>query len=61
MQMKRLSFFFTAIITLLSLYLLMRVGVGYWVFAVFFTSLISKTAEDSNPDKNVAFKRKKEI
>ena len=61
MQLKRLSFFFTSIITFLSLYLLMRVGVGYWVFAVFFTSLISKTVEDANPDKNVAFKRKREI
>ena len=49
--MKRLSFSLIIAITLLSLYLLLRLGVGYWLFAVFFTSMISKSAEAENSRK----------
>ena len=39
-----ISLFITVTTVFSSLYLLLRVGVGYWVFAVFFTALITKTA-----------------
>lgn len=35
-----LSFALTALLTFLSLYLIMRVGEGYWIFAIYFSSLL---------------------
>ena len=43
--MRYLSLLFSIVVVFFSLYLLLRLGVGYWLFAVFFTSLISKIAE----------------
>lgn len=36
------SFFFSAALTLLSLYLLLKYGEGYWIFGVFFISTVGK-------------------
>ena len=35
-----LSFLFTVILTFLSLYLLLKLGEGYWIFAIFFSSVL---------------------
>ena len=53
-MMKYLSFSFTIVVTFFSLYLLLRLGVGYWLFAVFFTSLISKTAEGVKSEEKIS-------
>ena len=37
-----LSFAFSLLFTLLSLYLILRYGSGYWIFAVFFAALLGK-------------------
>ena len=37
-----ISFILTTAVTFLALYLLLKFGVGYWVFGVFFTILLSK-------------------
>ena len=45
-----LSFFFTAVLLLLSLYFLLKIGEGYWIFAIFFYSLLvdlKKLCEDN--------------
>lgn len=36
-----LSFFFSALLTFLSLYLILRLGEGFWIFCIFFSSLLS--------------------
>ena len=45
-----LSFAFTVILTFLSLYLILKIGEGYWIFALFFSSAvleIKKLAENN--------------
>ena len=44
-KIKSLSLLLTALTAFFSLYLMMRLGVRYWIFAVFFTALITKTAQ----------------
>ena len=39
--MKKISFAFSALMCFLSLYLILKLGEGYWIFAVFFTILLS--------------------
>ena len=39
-HLSHLSFAFTAILTFLSLYLLLKLGEGYWIFALFFASTV---------------------
>ena len=40
-----LSFFLSVVMIFLSLYFILRVGEGYWIFAVFFLSLLSKISK----------------
>lgn len=40
-----LSFLFSAILCLLSLYLILKIGEGYWIFAVFFSILLTSIAK----------------
>jgi len=38
--LSRFSFIFTSALCFLSLYLLLKLGEGYWIFALFFTSVM---------------------
>ena len=39
--LSALSLFFSALLTFLSLYLILRLGEGFWIFGIFFSSLLS--------------------
>ncbi len=39
--LSHLSFFFTVFMTFLSLFLILKLGEGYWIFAVFFSIMLS--------------------
>ena len=48
--LRALSFLFTSLLCFLSLYFLLKLGEGYWIFALFFSSLfidIKKLASDN--------------
>ncbi len=48
--LRAFSFAFTVLLTFLSLYLLLKIGEGYWIFALFFSSVLldtKKLAEDN--------------
>ena len=36
-----LSFIFSSVMTFISLYIMLRIGEGYWIFAVFFSVMLS--------------------
>ena len=43
-----ISFFFSAIMTFLALYLMLKLGEGYWIFAVFFSVMLSAIIKKQN-------------
>lgn len=43
--LRWVSFFLASVMCFLSLYLILKIGEGYWIFAVFFTSLLSAIAK----------------
>ena len=43
--LSSLSFLFSSIMCFLSLYLMLRIGEGYWIFVVFFSLIISEMAK----------------
>lgn len=42
------SFFFSSVMCFLSLYLILKIGEGYWIFAVFFSFLLSEILKRQN-------------
>ena len=46
--LSSLSFFFSVLVTFLSLYLILKIGEGYWIFGVFFTLTLSALAKRQN-------------
>ena len=40
--LRALSFSFTSLFCFLSLYFLLKLGEGYWIFAVFFVSMLKQ-------------------
>ena len=59
--LSAVSFAFTAILTFLSLYLIMKVGDGYWIFGFFFFSMLHTLFKAKNIKKRDfgRFKEKK--
>lgn len=39
--LRAISFFFTSVLTFLSLYLIEKLGTGYWIFALFYIATLS--------------------
>ena len=50
--LEYLSLFTVAVFCILSLYLMDRFGEGYWIFFVFFVSLLKKASSSLKDDKN---------
>lgn len=59
--LSAVSFAFTVILTFLSLYLIMKVGDGFWIFIIFFFSLLNTLFNSKNIKKRdiTRFKEKK--
>lgn len=51
-SLEKLSVIICTCAVVLSLYLLLRVGGGYWIFAIFFTTLIRKTSANNCTNNN---------
>ena len=55
-----LSFILSAVMCFLSLYFILKIGEGYWIFAVFFSFLLSEIVKRQKPaffEKNRDFER----
>ena len=50
--MESLSLTFSAIAVFISLFLMMRIGEGYWLFAIFFTVLLKEAFKTQKTMKN---------
>lgn len=58
--LERFSFFFSAVMCFLSLYFILKIGEGYWIFAVFFSFLLAeilKRQKHTFFEKNRDFER----
>ena len=48
---QRISLLFVTLLTFLSLYLIMKVGSGYWIFGIFFVSMLLSLFKSKNIKK----------
>ncbi len=61
--LRGVSFAFSVILTFLSLYLILKVGEGFWIFGIFFFSLLSRLFKSKNIKKRDfgRFREKKRV
>ena len=60
LYLSRVSFFFSSALCFLSLYLILKINGGYWIFFVFFSTLLSEIFESCARHQKATICEKKE-